>query len=124
LAAGAFGFGMRAPVLAEGLEAPELVVIEFGEIAGRTVVQELEDVAHGSLGVAVDARLSGVIGRRLVAASFGDHVAEPIDVPEHLVEIFRGALKLAAITLALKQLHRLLDRENLIEDLRDRLTQS
>ena len=43
----AFGFGVRPPVLAQRLESLELIVIELGQIARGTVVQELEDLVAG-----------------------------------------------------------------------------
>ena len=52
-----------------------------------------------------------------------DHVAEPIDVPEHLIEIIRGAIKLAPIALAVEELHRMFDGKDLVEELRDCLPQ-
>lgn len=60
----------------------------------------------------------------LLAAGFRDQVAEPIDVSEHVIEIVRGALELSSITFAVKGLrHRVFDGEDLVEELRNRLTQ-
>ena len=52
-----------------------------------------------------------------------NHVAEAIHGAEHVIEIFCGALKLARITFAVKDCHRLFDGKNMVEELGDRLTQ-
>jgi hypothetical protein len=57
------------------------------------------------------------------AASVRNNVAEVIDVPEHLVEAFRRALELSPITLPVKDAHRVFDGIEVVEELRDRLTQ-
>ena len=57
------------------------------------------------------------------AASVRNVVAEVIDVPEHLVEVFRRAFKLPPITFPVKNAHRVFDGIEVVEELRDRLTQ-
>lgn len=57
------------------------------------------------------------------AASFRNYVAEAVNVPEHLVEVFRRALKFSPITFPVKDAHRVLDGIEVVEELRDRLTQ-
>ena len=52
---------------------------------------------------------------RAPVASVCDHVADPIDGAEHLIETLRGALELAAITFAEKRLHRVFDGKNLVD---------
>lgn len=40
-------------MLAERIETPELVIIELGQIAWRTVVEELKDITHHSVPEAI-----------------------------------------------------------------------
>ena len=47
----------RSPVLAQRFESLKLVVIEFGQIAGRTVVKELEEIVRGFAPRRVDMTL-------------------------------------------------------------------
>ena len=44
-------------------------------------------------------------------------------MPEHLVEVFRRALQLSPITFPVKDAHRVFDGKEVVEELRDRLTQ-
>jgi hypothetical protein len=57
------------------------------------------------------------------AASVRNDVAEVIDVPEHLVEAFSRARQFSPITFPEKDAHRVLDGIEVVEELRDRLTQ-
>jgi hypothetical protein len=57
------------------------------------------------------------------AASFRNYVAEAVNVPEHLFEVFRRALQLSPITFPVKDAHRVFDGKEVVEELRDRLTQ-
>ena len=57
------------------------------------------------------------------AASPRNHVAETVNVPEHLVEVFGRAFEFSPITIPVKDAHRVFDGEEVIEQLRNRLTQ-
>ena len=57
------------------------------------------------------------------AASSRNHVTEVINVFEHLVEVFGRALELSPITFPVKGAHRMFDGIEVVEELRDRLTQ-
>jgi hypothetical protein len=57
------------------------------------------------------------------AASSCNHVAEAVNVLEHLVEVFGRALEFSPITFPVKDAHRVFDGKKVVEELRDRLTQ-
>lgn len=59
----------------------------------------------------------------LFAASSRNHVAEAVNVLEHLVEVFGCALEFSAITFPVKDAHRVFDGIEVVEESRDRLTQ-
>src|SRR5262245_21462277 len=58
-----------------------------------------------------------------VAAGFGNHVAEGVHVAEHFIEPLGRTLELRTITLALEEIHRVLDDVEEVEQLRDGPTQ-
>jgi hypothetical protein len=57
------------------------------------------------------------------AASSRNHVAEAVNVFAHLVEVFGRALEFSPITFPVKDAHRVFDGIEVVEELRDRLTQ-
>jgi len=64
-----------------------------------------------------------VCGCALHCPSFRDHLAEPVDVAEHVIEVVDSTLELSSITLAVEDLHRVFDGKDLVEELRDRVTE-
>jgi hypothetical protein len=57
------------------------------------------------------------------AASSRNHFAEAVNVFEHLVEVFGRAPEFSPITFPVKDAHRVFDGIEVVEELRDRLTQ-
>jgi hypothetical protein len=70
-AAGAFSFRERPPVLAQSFEPFKFFVIQLSEIAGGTVVQELEDLVH-VFAPTLDNSLREKCGQRLQGLNLGD----------------------------------------------------
>src|SRR5262245_13546082 len=91
-------------------------ITDFGERgAGARLTRGAREL-RGPVGKS--SRCCVLLGTRVC-----DQLAEPIQGAEHLIKILHGALKLARLVFAVKDLHRLFDGKNLVEQLRDRLTQ-